>query len=54
MDFIKGRAYEFEDQVLTDNDDVSGDDTDIDDFDEAELFDNIEVVSLEDYFRRYY
>ena len=54
MDLVNGRSYEFEDQVLTDDDVVPGDDTDIDDFDEAELFDSIEVVSLEDHFRRYY
>jgi len=49
-------TYEFEDHVLNDDDTMSDSEKDADDigFDEAEFFDTVEVMSLEDQYRMYY
>ncbi len=50
------RSYEFDDQVLYDDDDIvveDEEDTDNVDLDEAELFDTVEIMSLEDQYSMY-
>ena len=53
---LNAETYEFEDHVLNDDDTMSDSEEDADDigFDEAEFFDTVEVMSLEDQYRMYY
>ena len=55
-ELVDARTYEFEDHVLNDDDTMSDSEEDADDigFDEAEFFDTVEVMSLEDQYRMYY
>ena len=55
-ELLDARAYEFEDHVLNDDDTISDIEEETDDigFDEAELFDTVEVMSLENHYRMYY